>query len=373
VPLCWAAAGLAFPVATHAQGPSAEQVLARATRWIGVPAREGLAGIRADIEAFGPPGRFRVLVLSAGDGRRRMEQHFPAKQAFVAGVGRGGPWRWSAAAGAPDSLDPVTLSVVTGHEYHQLVLDPLSRFTQPRLVPTAGDTSFRVEFTDPLGGTPAIVYAPSGQPLELEVINHTGEGPRTVRVRLADWETSGGLRLFRRAELVHGEAHWYYRYTRVIPRPLPDEAFEPSSRWLDSTVPSDRSRMELQAILQAQARAHFDRDPRTFLTARDSGWIRVNGGVVTWRSLPAARESAEAWFGSVAFDSLVEVVPPWIELSRGGDLATVLAHYRITGRHDRGPDAGTPVRFETAWLDVYRREGETWLLLTSVNTDRPLE
>lgn len=238
VRLHWlAAAGLLLGSAGSASAQTGtvtvDSILIRARRWLGPAALERVRAIRAVAEVDGPQGHLVTVIRSRIDGRMRFEQHDTSGPRFVAGVGRTGPWEWSTEKEEAARLAPEFASGIVGHEFHLLTAYPLSRWSAPRLAGrelAEGDSVWRVDFKDRLGARVSIRYADDGRPVDLLLVNHSGQGSRIVRVRVFDWPASDDtLRLFRHAVILHGSQTWLYRYVSLENDPAPDSAFEPSA------------------------------------------------------------------------------------------------------------------------------------------------
>lgn len=227
--LLWCPASVAAQTGTV----TVDTVLARARRWLGPATLERVRSLRVAAEVNGPRGHLWTVIRSRFDGRMRFEQHRPDGPVFIAGIGRGEPWEWSTEKAQAVRLAPQVASGIVGHEYHLLTAYPTSRWTAPRLAGrelAEGDTVWRVDFKDRLGATASIRYADNGRPVDLLLVNHSGQGSPVVRVRLFDWPAAGdGPRLFRHAVILHGNETWLYHYVTLEPDTAGDAVFEASA------------------------------------------------------------------------------------------------------------------------------------------------
>lgn len=239
--------GWAGPLVAQSGTVTVDTILVRARRWLGPAALERVRTLRAVAEVDGPQGHLRTVIRSRIDGRMRFEQFDSSSDGnnsakFIAGIGRNGAWEWSVDKGEGVPLDPKFASGIVGHEFHLLAAYPTSRWSSPRLIGrelAEGDSVWRVDFKDPMGSRVSIRYATDGRPVDLSLVNHSGQGSPLVRVRLFDWpESSDSARLFRRAVILHGTQTWLYRYVSLESDPSPDAAFEPSAP-IDAPVPPD--------------------------------------------------------------------------------------------------------------------------------------
>ncbi len=204
---------------------STEALLAGAERALG----SGVDSVRtiwAAAAVTAPGGGFETRVASARDGRVRMT----LGRSLIAGVDGGRGWRCDS-LGQPGPLDPVTRSVVRGHDLHMLALAPTTWLADPEVRPGRRwgmDSVLTVEFTDELGAPLRLHFRlPDTLPVGLELINHTGRGPREVEVLFEAWEERAGLRLFRKAIFVHGTDRFEYDYRELTINTLGEDAFAP--------------------------------------------------------------------------------------------------------------------------------------------------
>lgn len=170
-----------------------------------------------------PSGGFDARIASATDGR----VHLTMGSSLVAGVDFGTGWSCDA-DGTAMPLDSVTRSVVRGHDLHMLVVSPRwmaapVRDADRRL---GADSVMSLRFTDELGA-PLLMHlrVTDSVPVGLDVVNHTGSGPREVRVVFDDWQEHGAVRFFRRATFEHGGNRFVYSYAKPDVNTLGDSSF----------------------------------------------------------------------------------------------------------------------------------------------------
>jgi hypothetical protein len=209
--------------ATPASGP---ELVVAAHRALG--ATDSIATLRTVATVASPSGGFEVHIASATDGRVRMA----LGKSLLAGVQGGVGWACDPAAGRVP-LDSVTRSVIRGHDLHMLLLAP-SWMSPPRREPDrrwGADSVLTLRYRDELGA-PLLMHLRASDtiPVGLEIVNHTGSGPREVRVLFDHWQDHGGVRLFRTATFEHGSNRFVYSYTDL-------EINTPISRSIPSRIP----------------------------------------------------------------------------------------------------------------------------------------
>jgi hypothetical protein len=126
-----------------------------------------------------------------------------------------------------------------------------------------------------------------------------------------------------------------------------------------------------EAILHQYATikaAHFHRDAAAFLSPYDTTWIIVANGTVSTRARSTAQPQLQAYLDSMTFTEITDVDPPTIEIGSDGMIASLLGHVRIRAQHLQPNGTTTPVEFESAFLDIWRKRDGQWRITTHANT-----
>lgn len=180
--------------------------------------------VRATVRA--PGGDFETQIGSTTTGSVRLK----LGSSLLAGVYRGEGWSCDTLQMlAP--LDSVVRTVVRGHDLHTLVLSPtwLAAATLDSSVSETSDSLITIRFQDELGA-PLLLHLrrPDTLPVSLDLVNHSGQGPRDVHVQFSEWEDLGGVRLFRRAVFLHGGNQFEYDYRDIAINTVADTTLAPS-------------------------------------------------------------------------------------------------------------------------------------------------
>lgn len=180
--------------------------------------------VRAMVE--GPQGQFVTTVQSTRDGRISLN----LADLLVAGVTADGSWQCSP-GGAVITPDSATISMVRGHDLHMLVLHPswLGIPVVDSIRMYGEDTVATLRFTDQLGA-PLLMHVRTTDslPVAVQLVNHSGQGPRDVVVLFEDWQVVSGLRLFTRATFAHGANRYVYAYRDIEFNTVADSVLAPS-------------------------------------------------------------------------------------------------------------------------------------------------
>lgn len=134
----------------------------------------------------------------------------------------------------------------------------------------------------------------------------------------------------------------------------------------------EADRAALLALTAEAGAAHTTGDAAAFLAAVDSGWWAAGNGRWSYREKAAALPGIAAYFATTIFDSIVEIQPPAIQFSLDGSVAWLRGEVAIWARTRDSTGAESRHDFRAAWLDVYEKRGERWILAARANTESPL-
>jgi hypothetical protein len=219
--LCCAAlllcAGL-FVAEPHAQAQESSLLDPMLAALGGRAAIERLQSLSVEADCTGPGGEFRTRVESARPGAVYFRQ---AAGDQVTEIWSTPERTWTVdAAGAARDLDDGVRAFVRGHEFHLLLFEIESRFSNFRTdEPGAeeGRPCDRILMEDE-GDQPAAICIDSANalPLVLELEPAGAEG--ALQIFFGDWERIEGLSYFRSFTLLEGtEREFTYRYRELIP------------------------------------------------------------------------------------------------------------------------------------------------------------
>lgn len=134
----------------------------------------------------------------------------------------------------------------------------------------------------------------------------------------------------------------------------------------------EADRAAILALTAQAGTAHTTGDAEAFLAAVDAGWWAAGNGRWSYREKAAALPGIAAYFAQTAFDSIVEVQPPVIQFSPDGAVAWLRGEVAIWARTRDSTGAESRHDFRAAWLDVYEKRGDRWILAARANTESPL-
>lgn len=209
-------------------------VLDAARRAVGIDgSAASIEAVQARAEVRGPGERFSVEILSARDGRARVE-FIPGLVAVLDSAGSSDSWVRKRPATPPTPPTQETIAFLRGHEVFMNILFPETRFGPLRASGRAsfeGRPAVRLSGLDRLGTAIDFFYAesdslPLGYRLEDPDPEARAEGRPPVRLVVERWVRRAGVLVPLVASFRQGEERHEYAFVRIVPLAQPpDSAF----------------------------------------------------------------------------------------------------------------------------------------------------
>ena len=138
-----------------------------------------------------------------------------------------------------------------------------------------------------------------------------------------------------------------------------------------SPDPLLEAELELLALHEEAMRAHRQSDVDLLLQSDAPDFVSASRGEITRPTLDDRRERFQRYLASTRFSEYVDLVPPVVRVSRDGSLGWVIAQVRGTGVQTTQDGGSKPLTFESAWIELYERRGDTWLRAGNVSNFKP--
>ena len=123
----------------------------------------------------------------------------------------------------------------------------------------------------------------------------------------------------------------------------------------------------LLKILELQRTAHFQKDASLFVqNFQDTSWM-MNKGIITQFIRQKDAQRFSDYFGAVDFIKWDGVKDPVLNFSNDGSLAYALVQKQVILKNRSTFKVDT---VDYAWLSLYRRYGNQWLLEGNVSTNK---
>ena len=130
-------------------------------------------------------------------------------------------------------------------------------------------------------------------------------------------------------------------------------------------------RAEILELHRSFIQAHIDKDPAFIASFTSPDYLFVSNGRVQNMDAGEMEQMLTEYFDSTEFSEYSDVENPIVGFSRDGSLAWAIVQVRVAGTRSM-PDDSTRT-FDTlwAWITLYQREGDQWLRIADVSTNRP--
>ena len=114
-------------------------------------------------------------------------------------------------------------------------------------------------------------------------------------------------------------------------------------------------------------RAHRESDVELLLRSEGAAFISVNRGQITEPTLEARRARFQRYLETTRFTEYVDLVPPIVRVSADGSLGWVIVQVRAVGVQTTQDGGSQPLAFESAWIELYERRGDSWYRVGNVS------
>ena len=138
-----------------------------------------------------------------------------------------------------------------------------------------------------------------------------------------------------------------------------------------STTPAPEARAKLLALHEEVMQAHRESNADLLLRAEAPDSISANRGEITQPTLDARRARFEQYLGATRFAEYIDLVPPVVRVSQDGSLGWVIVQVRAAGVQTTQDGGSQPLAFESAWIELYERRGDSWYRVGNVSNFKP--
>lgn len=361
---------LLLPMASvHAEADT-QPLIDRMMRALGGrDAIQALRSLKVEADCTGPGGEFQTRVESFRPGATYFHQAAGDRATEIWSTAER-TWRRDAEAGLAE-LDPGVRSFVRGHEFHLLLFELESRFSNHRLADTTeikGRACRLIAMEDESGHPATICIDESdGMPVALEMNPPGAEGP--IGIRFDDWREVKGLRYFHFFELTEGpERTFTYQYRSLEPDSVAADRFVPPA---PPALQADQD--AIRDILRSDRRAHLTTDAALLSSHLAPTLIEVYAGEVRSRSRSEVEEFFRDNFRGGSYQMWEDVRPPLIRLSAEAKMAWVVRTVQVR-RQAPAADGQTRLQeFTSAYAATYEKRGDAWEMTTVTSTFLPAE
>ena len=137
-----------------------------------------------------------------------------------------------------------------------------------------------------------------------------------------------------------------------------------------SKVDIENEKKIIIAMLEAERKAHFDRNVDLFISEFADGMISVNKGEVSTDTKEDHKKRIGNYFGSVEFIKWDNTAEPIIRFSDDGSLAYAILQKDVILAY---PDSIGKAFYDTthyAWTSIYRKQNGEWKVECNISTNK---
>jgi hypothetical protein len=136
-------------------------------------------------------------------------------------------------------------------------------------------------------------------------------------------------------------------------------------------APPAEARAKLLALHEEVMQAHRESNAELLLRSEAPDSISANRGQITQPTLDARRARFQQYLGATRFAEYVDLVPPVVRVSNDGSLGWVIVQVRAAGVQTTQDGSSQPLSFESAWIELYERRGDSWYRVGNVSNFKP--
>jgi hypothetical protein len=166
---------------------------------------------------------------------------------------------------------------------------------------------------------------------------------------------------------------WSKRSPSAVPEPV-RRRLAPLALLFACAAPApdlERDRAELLRLHDVARTAHLDKRADLMVASFDDSLRFVARGEVTIASPAENRTRMQAYFDRSTFQAWDDIEPPYLRISPDGRMAWKLVRKRVrlTAPDSAGRTAAEDVVY--AWVEIYEKPQDRWILKAVASTDRP--
>jgi ketosteroid isomerase-like protein len=329
----------------------------------GETALADLTGLAVTASCSGPDGAFETEVTSF----RPHWVRFRQTRGDAATEIWSGPERtWGIDTdGQIKDYGPGVRSFVRGHEFHFLLFELATRFTDHRMGPA---TTIRdqpcttILMKDDMGQDASICLDKETHlPVTLELNPEGAAG--AVRIYFENWESKAGVLFFYGFDLTEGSDRTFrYDYQSIEPNVASALQFvEPSPHRHD-----DQS--TLLAVLEDERRAHLETDVARLVANIADELLDVSSGAIYRRTRSDVQELFEQMFAGATYQRWEDTEPPRVKISADGSLAWVTRRVAVRRSSVNGDGVEQRTSFVCAYSSTYEKHDDRWKMTSVTST-----
>jgi hypothetical protein len=135
----------------------------------------------------------------------------------------------------------------------------------------------------------------------------------------------------------------------------------------------DGSRKQILSLHKSFIQAHLDKDAAYLAQPTAQDYLSVANGEVVPMTAAEVEARLAPYLEATEFSHYADLEDPIIGISDDGSIAWSIVQVRVAGTRGGGGDEQFSYDTRWAWLTLYRRDGDGWLRIADVSTNRPFD
>ncbi len=340
-------------------------VLSSAIAAVGSPADlQEIKSLHLIADCNGPKGSYITKISSFRDGKTSFEQTYSYRKPSSVFINGDVAWERDAVTGELTIASPFQRMVSRMHEYQKMSFDIRSVFSD---LEPAGDEVFngrlsvRVLAKNELD-MPVILYFDKANKRLTGYKLSLPNSEETVTNIFTEWKKIGRLTLPSVIKAIDSSGEWTLSFHTIRLNAADPQLLRIPPRIADIT--------EILRLHAEQRTAHMTYDAELLLGDSPERPTTIQRGNVFKRTRAEDLARFKAYFGSFKFIEWDDIVPPVINLSRDGTMATKIVQKRVRGFLKDKDGINISEHVVYAWLEVLEKINGKWRLVTIASTEK---
>lgn len=144
----------------------------------------------------------------------------------------------------------------------------------------------------------------------------------------------------------------------------------PSSEPREPAPDLDALREEILDLHRAGIQAHLDAEIAFFTKDISNEYVTVGRGDIRRPRLDEIETMFSSYLGRTTFTKYEDLQDPIVEIADDGSIAWVIVQVGVEGTQQAADGSTGPLAFTSAWITLYRRDGDRWIRTGDVSTFR---
>jgi len=134
---------------------------------------------------------------------------------------------------------------------------------------------------------------------------------------------------------------------------------------------SSKAVAELRALHEKVMRAHRESNIEVLLEDEAADYIVASKGEISRPTIQQRRERLGAYLKASRFSDYRDLIEPIVSVSADSSMGWVVVQVSAKGKQLTKTGKEVPLKFVTAWIELYERRGEKWQRTGNISNFKP--